>query len=114
MESVIERTVILAESPTVQIGNLSTELISVNSAVKLDSPQSHQLPLGGRVGGSMKEIVRQATASSIERDLIAAALQETEGTVTQAANHLGISRKGLQNKMKDLVLRNTPENPDES
>ena len=63
---------------------------------------------GSKSAYSMKEIVRQATAG-IERDLIIQALDETRGNVTRAAHLLRISRKGLQNKMKEFGLRD-PEN----
>ena len=53
---------------------------------------------------SMKDIVRQATVE-IERELIIKALNETRGNVTRAAHLLQISRKGLQNKMKEFGLR---------
>lgn len=56
----------------------------------------------------MKDIVRQATAT-LERDLIVKALDETHGNVTRAAHLLRISRKGLQNKMKELGLRDRDE-----
>jgi len=56
----------------------------------------------------MKDIVRRAT-TEIERDLIAQALDKTHGNVTRAAHLLRISRKGLQNKMKEFGLRE-PEN----
>ncbi|MEM7678252.1 MAG: helix-turn-helix domain-containing protein, partial [Myxococcota bacterium] len=42
---------------------------------------------------------------SLERDLINRALEATGGNVTKAAEKLDISRKTLQNKMKDLKLR---------
>jgi DNA-binding NtrC family response regulator len=53
---------------------------------------------------SMKDIVKQATAE-LEKDLILKALAETQGNVTQAAKKLKISRKSLQNKMKEFGLR---------
>ncbi|MCA9677243.1 MAG: hypothetical protein KC464_19620, partial [Myxococcales bacterium] len=53
---------------------------------------------------SLKDIVRAET-ERIERDLIARALSETGGNVTQAAKLLKISRKSLQMKMKELGLR---------
>ena len=53
---------------------------------------------------SLKEIVRQET-ERVEREMIQRALSETQGNVTQAARHLGISRKSLQIKMKELKLR---------
>ena len=57
----------------------------------------------------MKDIVRKATVE-IERELSLQALDETRGNVTRAAHLLGISRKGLQNKMKDFGLREDPDN----
>ena len=59
----------------------------------------------------MKDIVRQKSAE-LEKDLITRALQETDGNVTQAAKRLKISRKSLQNKMKEFGLREV-ENKDE-
>jgi two-component system response regulator AtoC len=54
--------------------------------------------------GPLKEIIRQHT-ETLEKDLITRALEETGGNVTQAARKLAISRKSLQNKMKELKLR---------
>ena len=54
----------------------------------------------------MKDIDKQATAE-LERDLIVKALEETKGNVTRAAKRLKISRKSLQNKMKEFGLRET-------
>jgi two-component system response regulator AtoC len=53
---------------------------------------------------SLKDIVRAET-SRVERELIAKALDETGGNVTQAAKLLKISRKSLQMKMKEFGLR---------
>ncbi|MBE7448248.1 MAG: hypothetical protein HS111_04995 [Kofleriaceae bacterium] len=47
----------------------------------------------------------------VERELIARALGETGGNVTQAARLLKISRKSLQMKMKELGLRDTEPPP---
>jgi DNA-binding NtrC family response regulator len=60
----------------------------------------------GLSGGSMKDIVKLATAE-LEKDLITRALDETQGNVTHAARRLKISRKSLQIKMKELGLRDT-------
>jgi DNA-binding NtrC family response regulator len=54
--------------------------------------------------GSLKELVKQET-ERLERELIQRALDETGGNVTQAARRLKISRKSLQNKMKEFGLR---------
>jgi len=58
--------------------------------------------LTGRI--SMKELVRETTAQ-LERELIVQALEQTNGNVTRAAQLLMISRKSLQNKMKEFNLR---------
>jgi DNA-binding NtrC family response regulator len=54
--------------------------------------------------GSLKAAVRAETAR-VEHELIAKALEETGGNVTQAARLLKISRKSLQIKMKEFGLR---------
>ncbi len=59
---------------------------------------------------SLKEMVRQET-ERVERELIIRALDETSGNVTQAARRLKISRKSLQNKMKEFGLRDSPRDP---
>jgi DNA-binding NtrC family response regulator len=53
---------------------------------------------------SLKAQVR-AAAERVEKDLIVRALKQTGGNVTHAARLLKISRKSLQNKMKDFNLR---------
>ena len=58
--------------------------------------------LSGRV--SMKELVRETTAQ-LEKELIVQALDQTGANVTRAAQLLMISRKSLQNKMKEFGLR---------
>ncbi len=62
-------------------------------------------PAGAPTGAhSLKELVRAET-DRVERELIMRALDETGGNVTQAARKLKISRKSLQNKMKEFGLR---------
>jgi two-component system response regulator AtoC len=57
-------------------------------------------------GGSMQRASRSA-AAAVERRMIRAALDLTRGNVTHAAERLGLSRRGLQNKMKELGLRDS-------
>jgi DNA-binding NtrC family response regulator len=57
----------------------------------------------GKTG--LKEAVREATLK-LEREFIGRALDQTGGNVTHTARLLKISRKSLQNKMKELGLRN--------
>ncbi len=52
----------------------------------------------------LKDAAREAGAAT-ERRLIRAALEATGGNVTRAAERLGVSRRGLQIKVKELGLR---------
>jgi len=61
------------------------------------------LPAPESVGG-LKEAVKETTLI-LEKQYISRALEETGGNVTQAAKRLQISRKSLQNKMKEFGLR---------
>ena len=51
----------------------------------------------------LRERIRAAT-QRIERDAILEALRLTDGNVTRAAKELGLSRRGLQLKMKELEI----------
>lgn len=126
LENVIERAVLFSEGQQVtedelpnvlrdldlsalhdsrdlpRIGQLHrTDLFSASSPARAAAPSPEPV-------GPLKEIVRRHTYS-LERDLIGRALRETGGNVTKAAQRLEISRKSLQNKMKDLGLRSEEE-----
>ena len=58
----------------------------------------------GSAKGTLKDVVRAET-KKIERELITRTLQETGGNVTKSAGLLGLSRKGLQLKMKELGIK---------
>ena len=101
MENLLERLVLFAEKSEIDEDLLPDELKNPGStsgrpAVRLDRG------LTGRI--SMKELVRETTAQ-LERELIVQALDQTNGNVTRAAQLLMISRKSLQNKMKEFNLR---------
>ncbi|MBI3180258.1 MAG: sigma-54-dependent Fis family transcriptional regulator [Deltaproteobacteria bacterium] len=104
LENVIERTLLFSEGERIDAGDLP-ELARSQPTAGAPAPAK---PESARVtdagAGSMKEIVRLKTGE-IERDLIIKALEETRGNVTRAAHVLGISRKSMQNKMKELGLR---------
>ena len=111
LENVIERGVLFAESNQLTPADLSEQITRALATHPSDGPLeiSHE-PITEDVGQrSMKDIVRSAT-DSLERGLITKALQETNGNVTRAAHLLQISRKGLQNKMKELRLRDDEKN----
>ncbi len=96
LENVLERMILMCEG-------------SVLGAVDLPDELSAGLPpkdeeVAGDEASSLKQIVRRQT-QALERDLIEKALEETHGNVTRAAEKLGLSRKGLQLKMKELGIR---------
>ena len=93
LESALERLMLLAD------GNKAKEsevLEDLRSEICTDSK--------GESGASFRDIVRKQT-QNLEKDLIERALGEMDGNVTKTAEHLGISRKGLQLKMKELGIR---------
>ena len=60
-------------------------------------------PSGSAEATPLRERIRAAT-QRIERDAILEALRLTDGNVTRAAKELGLSRRGLQLKMKELEI----------
>jgi two-component system, NtrC family, response regulator AtoC len=99
---------LFAEGDEIEAKDLPEELRPDLKLAPARPVRAAELPAIEAGNASMKDIVRQAT-EEIERDLIQKALDETGGNVTRAASLLGISRKGLQNKMKEFGLRD-PEN----
>ncbi len=95
LENVIERMVLLADSDTLTGHDLPEEVSS--EVYGVSSGTSDGEPLG------FKEAVRRKTQET-ERALIELALDEAQGNVTRTAEKLGLSRKGLQLKMKELGI----------
>ncbi len=134
LENVLERTILFCKGERIELADLPDEIAGASgagapasapapapgaapaparpdSADPADSePDPHEGDAEGDLSGatfadgSLKDIVRAETGR-IERELIAKALAETGGNVTQAAKLLKISRKSLQMKMKELGLR---------
>jgi nitrogen regulation protein NR(I) len=102
LENVMERTVLFTESGAVRVTDLPAEVRGRSAAPVAGAPS-----LQPSAPASLKETVRETTLR-LERELIQKALQETGGNVTQAAKRLKISRKSLQNKMKEFGLRDEP------
>jgi DNA-binding NtrC family response regulator len=118
LENVIERAVVFAEGGLITAEELPDQIRKAPPGAAPESQESQDLHEGQEAErtheapltpiGPLKEIVRQHT-ESLEKDLITRALEETGGNVTQAARRLAISRKSLQNKMKELRLREPAE-----
>jgi len=107
LENVLERTILFCKGTRIELADLPAELL----AAPAPRPATAEPGVAAEPGEpldltdtSLKDIVRAET-SRVERELIAKALEETGGNVTQAAKLLKISRKSLQMKMKELGLR---------
>lgn len=101
LENVVERCMIFAEDGDVGAQHLPAEVLEVD----VDAPRGLVAGIEAVPGETgLKEAVRKAT-SKLEREFIARALEQTGGNVTHTARLLKISRKSLQNKMKELGLR---------
>lgn len=121
LENVLERTILFAkgeriERSDLQLSSGGTELARAVTSDPAAMPRATTGTGDGSVtepvddethaesSGSLKAAVRAETAR-VEHGLIAKALEETGGNVTQAARLLKISRKSLQIKMKEFGLR---------
>jgi len=102
LENVVERSMIFAEDGEVSSQHLPAEVRDSGPQNASDSVAGGR-PTPGETG--LKEAVREATLK-LEREFIGRALDQTGGNVTHTARLLKISRKSLQNKMKELGLRN--------
>jgi DNA-binding NtrC family response regulator len=92
LENAIERATLLCDGPILLARDLPAE---VQPPAPRSASATEPTPL--------RERIRAAT-QRIERDAILEALRMTEGNVTRAARKLGLSRRGLQLKMKELDI----------
>ena len=90
LENAIERATLLSDGPMVTLDDLPAE-------ITLTAPDEAE------PRAPLRDRVRSATRR-IEREAIAEALAATRGNVTRAAEQLGLSRRGLQLKMKELNI----------
>jgi DNA-binding NtrC family response regulator len=102
LENVVERCMIFAEDGEVGANHLPQEIRETDRAAVAQVVATVETSPGET---GLKEAVRKATVR-LERQFIARALEQTGGNVTHTARLLKISRKSLQNKMKELGLRN--------
>jgi two-component system response regulator AtoC len=88
LENAVERAVLLAQAPVLSVSDFGLR------------PE----PSGQVETGRVRSPARRA-AIEAERRVIRAALENVAGNVTRAASLLGLSRRGLQLKMKEFGLR---------
>lgn len=109
LENIIERTMLFCDAADVTVDDLPPDLVAqVDGAPRSGLLEGLPALVTMDEDASMRDIVRQATAG-LERELIARALENTDGNVTHAARRLKISRKSLQLKMKEFGLRDEPQ-----
>lgn len=100
LENVLERMVLMADKNVLEMPDLPEDVAAAVAG--------HSFSSAGEEPVTFKEIVKRQT-QNVERDLIERALEETNGNVTRAAEKLGLSRKGLQLKIKELGLKRSLE-----
>ncbi len=88
LENAIERAVLLCQGEYISATDLPHAV---------QGAEGEELP-GVAVPSGM-------TLREVEREVIVQTLEETEGNRTQTARILGISRKTLQNKLKEYGIR---------
>jgi DNA-binding NtrC family response regulator len=91
LENAVERALLLGQGPV---------LTEFDLGLESGAPAP---PSDGQPRGALR-----AAAAEAERRLIRAALESTGSNVTRAAERLGLSRRGLQIKMKEFGLRDAP------
>jgi len=131
LENLVERMVLFSSGPVIQRDALpetfldgpppeaeataSTADTEQASADGPDGPDGDpvegerllRLPLSS-LNLDLKEAVKQGSRL-VETELITEALNQTQSNVTRSARLLGISRRSLQSKMKELGLRTSAE-----
>jgi two-component system response regulator AtoC len=113
LENLVERMVLFASADRIGLDELPDAFIGTSSEIEGTSEGGDEsdegegrmirLPLDS-LGLDLKEAVK-AGSRRIEEALIRAALAQTDSNVTRSARKLGISRRSLQSKMKELGLR---------
>jgi DNA-binding NtrC family response regulator len=101
LENAIERAIILAPGTVLEREDVDPP---GRGAEESGARAAGARPASDAAGaGGMRDAARAAAAET-ERRLIRAALDATGGNITRAAERLGISRRGLQLKLKDPRL----------
>jgi len=96
LENLVERMVLMASGPTIQISDIPPEIQSVGSLLSVTPPEKRDNPFKDFLKDHME---------TLERQMVMKSLEECGGNVTKAARQLGLSRKGLQLKMIKYGLR---------
>ena len=96
LENAIERAVLLADGPLIAPDNLPEKIWSAPAA---PAPSAQPLPTPQSMDFSLKRAL-----ASVEDQFIRAALRQTKGNRTRAAELLEISHRALLYKLKDYGI----------
>jgi DNA-binding NtrC family response regulator len=96
MENLLERLVLMARGQTITLEDVPGEIKTAVYEQSLLPPEKQK--------SQFKDFIRSQT-EEVGKQMIARCLDECGGNVTRAAQHLGLSRKGLQLKMIKYNLR---------
>lgn len=100
LENVLERAVLMSDNNILKLLDLPQDVID---AVAAQDPETSQVVQAYQSGESFKDIVKRQT-QAVEREIIERALTQNDGNITKTAEKLGLSRKGLQIKLKELGI----------
>jgi len=89
LENAVQRAVVLSRGETIFPEHLPAKIQALEEG---EGTQSGEVPGGAK------------TIREVEREAIVSALRETDGNRTHAAEALGISRRTLQNKIKEYDI----------
>ncbi|HKP60619.1 MAG TPA: sigma-54 dependent transcriptional regulator [Polyangiales bacterium] len=101
LRNVIEQAAVLAEGPLIRRQDLPT--------LSAASPPAAAAASGG--GQNFAEAKRRSI-EDFERGYIQAALRDSGGNVSRAAQAMGLARQSLQQKIRDLGLRSSDDEAD--
>jgi nitrogen regulation protein NR(I) len=104
LENVLERMILFTNNNELQLEDVPKEIRAAAPAGATVEEVAASADAVTRGLRPLKEVVKETTVR-LEREIIMQALKETGGNVTRAAQVLQISRKSLQNKMKEFDLR---------
>ena len=108
LENVLERMMLFASGEVLDIGDVPDEVRNPAGSSASATVEAHAAAATQGGVGPLKELVKETTVR-VEKEVIVRALEQTGGNVTRAAELLAISRKSLQNKMKEYDLRDSDD-----
>ncbi|MBI2604840.1 MAG: sigma-54-dependent Fis family transcriptional regulator [Deltaproteobacteria bacterium] len=105
LENVLERAVLMSEGGILRAQDLPPEVLEAGAEPASAEAESeiNRILEEFRAGKPFKDIVKSQT-QTIERQIIEQALEQNAGNITKTAVRLGLSRKGLQLKLKELGM----------